>query len=67
MDAGSTDRKYSLTLGVNVRNAFNNVNLGTPVGNLSSPKFGESNSLAGGPYNNSTANRRIDLQLTFSF
>ena len=67
MDAGSTNRKYSLTLGVNVRNAFNNVNLGLPVGNLSSPQFGESNSLAGGPYNNSTANRRIDLQLTFSF
>jgi Carboxypeptidase regulatory-like domain len=67
MDAGSTNRKYALTLGVNARNVFNNVNLGTPIGNLSSPQFGEANSLAGGPYNNSTANRRIDLQLTFSF
>jgi hypothetical protein len=67
MDAGSTNRKYSLTLGVNARNVFNNVNLATPVGNLSSPQFGGANSLAGGPYNNNTANRRIDLQLTFSF
>ncbi|HEY1468710.1 MAG TPA: hypothetical protein VGF61_06680, partial [Candidatus Acidoferrum sp.] len=67
MDAGSTNRKYALTLGVNARNVFNNVNLGIPVGNLSSTKFGEANSLAGGPYNNNTANRRIDLQLTFSF
>ncbi len=67
MDAGSTNRKYALTLGVNARNVFNNVNLGTPIGNLSSPQFCEANTLAGGPYNNNTANRRIDLQLTFSF
>jgi hypothetical protein len=39
----------------------------TPVGNLSSPLFGESNGLAGPPYSSSTANRRIDLQLQFSF
>ena len=67
MDAGSTNRKYALTLGVNARNVFNNVNLGIPIGNLSSPQFGEANGLAGGPYNNNTANRRIDLQLSFSF
>ncbi len=67
MDAGSTNRKYALTLGVNARNVFNNVNLGIPIGNLSSPQFGEANSLAGGPYNNNTANRRIDLQLSFAF
>ncbi len=67
MDGGATNRRYALTLGVNARNVFNNVNLGTPIGNLSSPQFGEANSLAGGPYNNSTANRRIDLQLSFSF
>jgi hypothetical protein len=67
MDAGATNRKYALTFGVNARNVFNNVNLATPIGNLSSPQFGEANGLAGGPYNNITANRRIDLQLTFSF
>jgi hypothetical protein len=67
MDAGSTNRRYGLTLSVNARNLFNNVNLATPVGNLSSPLFGESNGLAGRPYSDSTSNRRVDLQLTFTF
>lgn len=67
MDAGATNRRFGLTFSVNVRNAFNDVNLGTPIGNLQSPQFGEANSLAGGPYNNQSANRRIDLQVSFSF
>lgn len=66
-DAGSTNKRYALTFSANVRNAFNNVNLGTPVGNIQSPVFGESNSLAGGPFNTQSANRRIDLQVTFAF
>ena len=66
-DAGATNRRYGLTFGVSVRNVFNNVNLATPIGNLSSPLFGESNGLSPGPYSSSTANRRIDLQVTFSF
>jgi len=37
------------------------------VGNLGSPIFGESNSLALGPYSGSSYNRRIDLQVSFSF
>ncbi|HXY00310.1 MAG TPA: TonB-dependent receptor [Candidatus Limnocylindrales bacterium] len=67
MDAGATNKRYALTFSVNVRNAFNNVNLGTPIGNIQSPIFGESNSLAGGPFNTQSANRRIDLQVTFAF
>jgi len=67
MDAGATNRRFGLTFSANVRNAFNNVNLGTPIGNLQSPQFGESNSLAGGPYNSQSANRRIDLQVAFTF
>ena len=67
MDAGATNHRFGLTFSANVRNAFNNVNLGTPIGNLQSPQFGESNSLAGGPYNNQSANRRIDLQVSFTF
>jgi hypothetical protein len=62
-----TDRRYSLTFGVAVRNLFNNVNLGVPVGNLSSPLFGEANALAGGPFSTQAANRRVDLQATFNF
>jgi hypothetical protein len=67
MDAGSTNRRYALTFGVMARNIFNNVNLATPIGNLGSPLFGESNGLAGRPYSDSSSNRRLDLQVTFTF
>ncbi len=63
----ATDRRYNLTFSAAVRNLFNNVNLAAPIGNLSSPLFGESNSLAGGPFSSHGANRRIDLQATFNF
>ena len=66
-DAGATNRRYALTIGVIGRNIFNNVNVATPIGNLGSPSFGESNGLAGRPYSDSTSNRRLDLQLTFTF
>jgi hypothetical protein len=62
-----SNHHYNLTFSVNARNVFNNVNVATPIGNLSSPLFGESNALAGGPFSSSTANRRIDLQVQFTF
>ncbi len=64
---GSSNYRYNLTLSVNARNVFNDVNFGNFIGNLSSPLFGQANSLAGQPYSSSTANRRIDLQLQFTF
>jgi hypothetical protein len=64
---GVSDRRYSLTFSVAARNIFNNVNLATPIGNLNSPLFGESNALAGGPFSSTSANRRIDLQVMFNF
>jgi len=69
MDFGgaSSNRRYSLTFGLVVRNLFNSVNLAAPVGNLGSPLFGESNALARPPFGNPSYNRRIDLQATFSF
>jgi hypothetical protein len=66
-DANSTNHRYSLTFSVAARNIFNHVNLANPVGNLSSSLFGFSNGLAGQPFSQSTSNRRIDLQTTFSF
>ena len=66
-DSNSTGHRYSLTFSVSAQNLLNNVNLGIPVGNLSSPLFGEANSLAGRPYASGTSNRRIDLQVTFTF
>lgn len=68
---GSGDNRYSVTLSVSARNLLNTTNLGNPIGNLSSPLFGQSNSLAGGfgPGGGMGAagNRRIELSLRFSF
>ena len=66
-DAGATNHRYALTFAVIGRNIFNNVNVLPPVGNLGSPLFGESNGLAGRPFSDPTSNRRLDLQLTFTF
>jgi hypothetical protein len=60
-------RRYTLTFNLTARNVFNKVNRGNPVGNLSSPLFGQPNSLAGGPYTTGAAVRRVDLQLVFAF
>jgi len=69
MMSTNTDRRYNLTLGVIARNAFNNYNLANPNGVVGSSLFGESNSLQlGGPFSPGTAaNRKIELQATFTF
>jgi len=63
----SSDRRYNLTFGVSARNVFNKVNLANPSGVLGSQFFARPNSLIGGPYSQGVANRRVDLQATFSF
>lgn len=72
----SVARKYSLTLGAWASNIFNHENLGTPNGNMGvgpgstilSPRFGTSQTLAGGFFSHSTAgNRNIYLEAMFSF
>jgi hypothetical protein len=65
-DPGSGQR-YSLTLAVSARNVFNNLNVGTPVGVITSPIFGQSNSLPTGPGGSLYSSRRIELQATFAF
>lgn len=62
-----SDNRYNLTFSVNARNVFNRVNANNPIGNLSSPFFGQSNNLVGGPFSSSTANRLIYLQSQFNF
>ncbi len=67
---GSSGKKYNLTLNVMVRNLLNHPNFGSPSGDLSSPYFGVYRSLAGfGPMGggNTTYNRKIDIQLRFTF
>jgi Carboxypeptidase regulatory-like domain/TonB dependent receptor len=64
---GSTNRRYNLTFSVNARNVLNRVNLGTPVGTVTSPFFGQSIALAQGPFTSQSANRKIELLASFSF
>jgi hypothetical protein len=63
----SSGQRYSLTLAVSARNIFNNVNVGTPIGVITSPIFGESISQPVGPGSGLYSNRRIELQATFAF
>jgi len=63
----STNRRYSLTFSVNARNVLNDVNPGSPIGVLTSSDFGKSISLAGGAFSSAAANRKIELQASFSF
>ncbi|MGA2570106.1 MAG: TonB-dependent receptor [Terracidiphilus sp.] len=67
MNNQTAARRYSLTFAAMGRNVLNSVNLAAPVGVLSSPKFGQSISLGGGPWSSAASNRSIDLQVTFNF
>ncbi len=69
MFGGSSGKRYNLTLSANVRNVFNHPNYAAPSGDLSSPFFGDYRSLAGfGPFGgNTTYNRKVDIQLRFTF
>ncbi len=66
-----TRSRYNLNLSVNIQNLFNNTNEGTPIGNLTSPRFGTSINGAGGFGRGGGAraagNRRIELQARFNF
>jgi hypothetical protein len=68
----ASSRRYIITLSLNASNVLNHVNWGTPSGDLSSPFFGQYRSLSGGfgPMGGSgggTYNRKVDVQLRFSF
>jgi hypothetical protein len=66
--SSNSDRRYNLILGVNARNLFNNVNVANPSAFLGSRLFNVPNALQGGPFSPGTAaNRKIELQATFSF
>ena len=72
--AASSEKRYNLNVSINFQNLLNRVNLGTPVGNLSSPSFGESLGLGGafggfggGGGSTGAGNRRIYAQLRLNF
>ena len=72
---GNPGSRYNLTFSVNFNNILNHVNLSNPTGNLGSLLFGKSTSTSGGfggfgpggGGGNAAYNRRIDLQLRFTF
>jgi hypothetical protein len=70
-DGEGANTRYSLVLSVNVQNLLNHTNLGNPIGNLSSPLFGQSNTTSGGfgtgGGNLSAGNRRMEFQARFTF
>ena len=63
----STGQRYNFTLGAQVFNLTDRKNLSTPNGTLTSPYFGQSTQLAGGPYTSSNALMRWSLQASFTF
>jgi carboxypeptidase family protein/TonB-dependent receptor-like protein len=68
----TSDRSYKLTVSVFAFNLLNRTNRGTPIGNLSSPFFGLSNTLASSALglpgsSNAASNRRIDIGLQLRF
>ena len=73
----ATNKRYSLTASIEFRNLLNSVNPGAPVGTLGSPSFGQAQGImngfggggGGGFGGNATqsANRRLELQVRFSF
>jgi hypothetical protein len=65
----STSRRYNLTLSLSARNVLNHVNEGPIIGQITSPLFGEANSVAGGygAFAETANNRRLELQMRFTF
>jgi hypothetical protein len=64
---GASDRKYAITFSAQALNLFNNINYGQPIGTVSSPRFGQSTSLANGMFSSGAASRRIFIQAGFTF
>src|SRR6185369_5862078 len=63
------EKRYTLTFSINIQNLLNHTNLTNPIGNLSSPQFGQSISSAGGfgGPGSSAGNRRMQVQIRFGF
>ncbi len=66
----SANRRYSLTVSMQIRNLTNHNNPGPIIGNITAPLFGQANQPAGagnGIFSESANNRRLELQTRFTF
>ena len=67
----STPRRYNLAVSMSIRNLLNHNNQGPIIGNIQSPLFGNATQVAGTPngegFSENASNRRLELQVRFSF
>jgi hypothetical protein len=69
--SSSSDRRFGLTISMQIRNLTNHNNPGPIIGNVTSPLFGKANQPASGVgagiFTESANNRRLELQTRFTF
>lgn len=67
--SASTNRRYSLSIAMAMRNLINHTNPGPITGDITSPLFGRANQTAGsgGFFSESANNRRLELQTRLTF
>jgi hypothetical protein len=68
--AAAANRQYSLVVSMQIRNLTNHNNPGPIIGNITSPLFGQANQPAGSGnsiFSESANNRRLELQMRFTF
>ena len=69
--APSTSHRYNLTISMSARNLLNHNNPGPIIGAITSPLFGSANQMqggfGGGGFSENANNRRLELQVRFSF
>jgi hypothetical protein len=67
----NTSSRYNVSLGMSVRNLLNHNNPGPIIGDIASPLFGRSNQMPGQPngegFSENATNRRLELQLRFTY
>ncbi len=66
-----TSRRYNLSVSMSARNVLNHTNPGPIIGNITSPLFGQANQSAGQlngeGFSENASNRRLELQMRFTF
>ena len=69
--APNTNHRYNLVISMSARNVLNHTNPGPITGNLTSPLFGRANQSAGNlngeGFSENANNRRLELQIRFTF
>ena len=69
--APSTSNRYNFSISMAARNVLNHTNPGPIIGDITSPLFGRANQMAGTlngeGFSENADNRRLELQLRFTF